>query len=38
MERCIMIFSGGKESVYSLLEAKSQGYEIGDLLFFEKPF
>jgi len=30
-------FSGGKESVYSLLEAKSQGYEIVKLLFLDKP-
>jgi len=37
MKRCVVIFSGGKESVYSLLEAKSQGYEIADLLFLEKP-
>jgi len=37
MEKCIVVFSGGKESVYSLLEAKSRGYEIVDLLFLEKP-
>ncbi|HDJ66323.1 MAG TPA: hypothetical protein ENF33_01220 [Nitrososphaeria archaeon] len=37
MKRCVVIFSGGKESVFSLLEAKSQGYEIVDLLFLEKP-
>ena len=37
MEKCIVVFSGGKESVYSLLEAKSQGYEIAKLLFLEKP-
>ena len=37
MKKCIVIFSGGKESVFSLLEAKSQGYEIVDLLFLEKP-
>ena len=37
MKRCAVVFSGGKESVFSLLEAKSQGYEIVDLLFLEKP-
>jgi len=37
MKKCIVVFSGGKESVYSLLEAKSRGYEIVDLLFLEKP-
>jgi len=37
MRKCIVIFSGGKESVFSLLEAESQGYEIVDLLFLEKP-
>ena len=37
MKKCIVIFSAGKESVYSLLEAKSQGYEIVDLLFLKKP-
>jgi len=37
MKKCIVVFSGGKESVYSLLEAKSQGYEIVKLLFLDKP-
>ena len=37
MKKCIVVFSGGKESVFSLLEAKSQGYEIAKLLFLEKP-
>ena len=37
MNRCIALFTGGKESVFSVLKAREQGYEIDELIFLKKP-
>jgi len=37
MDRCIALFTGGKESVFSILKTIESGYKIEELLFLEKP-
>ena len=37
MNRCIALFTGGKESVFSILKARELGYEVEELIFLEKP-
>jgi len=37
MDRAIVLFTGGKESVFSLITAKSKGYDVSELVFLEKP-
>ena len=37
MNKCIALFTGGKESVFSILKARELGYEIEELVFLEKP-
>ncbi|MEM2613119.1 MAG: hypothetical protein QXO15_02695 [Nitrososphaerota archaeon] len=37
MSHLIALFTGGKESVYSILRAEELGYEIKELLFLRKP-
>ena len=37
MNRCIALFTGGKESVFSILKTTVSGYKIEELLFLEKP-
>ena len=37
MNRCIALFTGGKESVFSVLKARERGYEIDELIFLKKP-
>jgi len=37
MNRCIALFTGGKESVFSILKTIESGYKIEELLFLEKP-
>jgi len=37
MNGCIALFTGGKESVFSILKTIESGYKIKELLFLEKP-
>ena len=37
MNKCVALFTGGKESVFSILKAKDLGYEVEELIFLEKP-
>lgn len=37
MKKAIVLFTGGKESVFSMLTVKSQGYQVEELVFLEKP-
>ena len=37
MNKCIALFTDGKESVFSILKAKDLGYEVEELIFLEKP-
>jgi len=37
MNRCVTLFTGGKESVFSILKARELGYEVEELIFLEKP-
>lgn len=37
MDRYIALFTGGRESVFSVLEVKRRGYKIAELVFLEKP-
>lgn len=37
MNRCVALFTGGKESVFSILRAKEHGHKIEELIFLEKP-
>ncbi|MCD6592822.1 hypothetical protein J7L00_01885, partial [Candidatus Bathyarchaeota archaeon] len=37
MNRCVILFTGGKESVFSILKARELGYEVEELIFLEKP-
>jgi len=37
MNKCVALFTGGKESVFSILKAKDLGYEVIELIFLEKP-
>ena len=37
MSKLIALFTGGKESVYSILRARELGYNVEELLFLEKP-
>jgi len=37
MNGCIALFTGGKESVFSILKTIESGYKIEELLFLEKP-
>jgi len=37
MNRCVTLFTGGKESVFSILKAKEYGYRVEELVFLEKP-
>ena len=37
MNKCVALFTGGKESVFSILKARELGYEVKELLFLKKP-
>ena len=37
MNKCAALFTGGKESVFSILKARELGYEVEELIFLEKP-
>ena len=37
MNKCVALFTGGKESVFSILKARELGYEVEELIFLEKP-
>ena len=37
MNKCVALFTGGKESVFSILKAREFGYEVEELSFLEKP-
>jgi len=37
LRKCVTLFTGGKESVFSILKAKEYGYRVEELIFLEKP-
>jgi len=37
MNKCVALFTGGKESVFSVLKARERGYDIDELIFLKKP-
>ena len=37
MNRCVTLFTGGKESIFSILKAKEHGCRVEKLVFLEKP-
>jgi len=37
MNKCVALFTGGKESVFSILKVRELGYEVEELIFLEKP-
>jgi len=37
MNKCVTLFTGGKESVFSFLKVKELGYGVEELIFLEKP-